>query len=115
MLVTELQHFLNNSIAVTGQNYIQPNIFYLTHTCKFILHFLCLPALIFIHELGLGDKDIENQPRLKDFNLYSILICNISKHLYFQCFLVVGQDFFPYSSHLTLTSLVATVLREPFS
>ena len=27
MLMTELQHFLNNSIAVTGQNYIQPNIF----------------------------------------------------------------------------------------
>ena len=110
MLVTELQHFLNNSIAVTGQNYIQPNIFYLTHTCKFILYFLCLPALIFIHELGLGDKDIENQPRLKDCNLYSILICNISKHLYFQRFLVVGQDFFPNSSHLTLTSLVVTVL-----
>ena len=36
---------------------------------KLILNFLCL--------LGLGDKEFENQPRLKNFNLNLILACNI--------------------------------------
>ena len=34
-------------------------------TSRFILNFLSLLTLI-IHELGLGDKEIENQPGLKE-------------------------------------------------
>ena len=104
---SEQQYSCNRSKLHSAQHF-------LTYTCKLILRFLCLPALI-IHELGLRDKEIENQPRLKNFNLDLILTCNIAKHLYFQFLLAVGQDVFPYSSHLTITPLVATVLWEPFS
>ena len=104
---SEQQYSCNRSKLHSAQHF-------LTYTCKLILRFLCLPAPI-IHELGLGDKEIENQPRLKNFNLDLILTCNIAKRLYLQCLLAVGQDFFPYGSHLTIASLVATVLWEPFS
>ena len=43
---------------------------------RLILKFFCLLDLI-IHVLGLEDKGIENKPRIKNFNLNSILTCNI--------------------------------------
>ena len=45
--------------------------------CRLILHFLGLLAII-THELVPGYRRIiENQPRLKNFNLKLILTCNI--------------------------------------
>jgi len=53
--------FIIQLVYVTGQNKIQVKIFY----PRLILNFLCLLALINIHELGLGDREIENQLRLR--------------------------------------------------
>ena len=52
---------------------------------KVIFIFLCFLDLI--HELlGLGDKEIENQPRLRNFNLNIIFTCNkyTKKYIYIQ-------------------------------
>ena len=54
-------------------------------SAKLILHFLCL--------LGLGDKEFENQPRLKNFNLNLILACNIYYIQFNTRIILINHDF----------------------